>query len=448
MRTPLLVSLIFTIACSTSPNSGRQTPAEAIREVAYPVTGAPGDYDALLAATGNARVVLLGEATHGTHEFYVERARITERLIREKGFTAVALEADWSDAARVDRFVRGASKDRTAEEALGGFERFPRWMWRNREFAALVQTLRAHNESLPAAAPKVRVLGLDLYGVSESVRAASAESVTADAAAAKYVEEQYRCFDRYAGDPRRYGEEVLRRASASCEEEAEAAFSRVHAARLAAQTPAAREQLFSAEQHARVVRNGERYYREDVRGRVSTWNLRDLHMVETMEAISRFLQQQEGPAGGRVVVWAHNSHVGDARATDRKRYGEWNIGQLVRERLQVPNFSVGFSTFSGTVMAASAWGGEPEVKRLNDALRGSHGAILHEVPIAAYYIILRELNDSDLLRRPRHQRAVGVIYIPYGGWQYHYFEASLREQFDAVIHIDLTSAVEPLESGR
>ncbi|HEY0157746.1 MAG TPA: erythromycin esterase family protein [Thermoanaerobaculia bacterium] len=373
---PLLLVLLFLPACSTAPPD----PPPALAEHAHPLE----NYDPLIRAIGDAHLVLLGEATHGTHEFYVERAKITRRLITEKGFTGLALEADWSDAARVDRYVRGISEDTTAEAALGGFDRFPRWMWRNREFAELVEWIRTHNASLPANAPKVGVYGLDLYGMEES-------------------------------------REALKQLA----------------------NPTTPDEQFQKEQHERVVRNAEEYYREEQRGRVSTWNLRDRHMVATMAALQKYLMRKNGR--DHMVVWAHNSHVGDARATSRARFQEWNIGQLTRENWPTgASFTVGFTTHSGTVMAAHEWGGEPEVQQLRPSMRGSHGAIFHALAIPSFYLILKDVEERTVTT-PRQQRAVGVIYLPMHEATAHYFTATLREQFDAVIHIDQTRAVQPLD---
>jgi erythromycin esterase-like protein len=369
----------------------------------------------LFRAIGPAGLVLLGEATHGTHEFYTERARLTQRLIVEKKFTGVALEADWTDAARVDRYVRGESADRTAVEALGGFEDFPRWMWRNREFAELVEWLRNYNASLAPGALKVGVYGLDLYGIDESRPAVFTHLRAADPAFAEQAAKL----------------------------NAKQLLDAIMARRRKATDKRLLDELFSAEQNARVVKNAEEFHREEERGMVSTWNLRDRHMVETMSELQHYLLQRNGR--DHIVVWAHNSHVGDARATGRARYGEWNMGQLTREHWQRrASFTVGFSTHTGTVMAASRWGGEPQLQQLRESLRGSHGAVFHEMNLPSFYLILSEV-EARFVRTPREQRAVGVIYLPLTERQSHYFSATLREQFDAVVHIDRTRAVEPLD---
>jgi erythromycin esterase-like protein len=447
MRRVLIPLLVLLAACATSSPSPEQE-APALAAHAHPVTGATGDYDALIAATGPAALVLLGEATHGTHEFYRERARLTQRLIVEKGFRGLALEADWADASRVDRYVRGDGTDRTAEEALGSFTEFPRWMWRNGEFLQLVQWLRNYNDSLPPGAVKVGVYGLDLYGLAESIDAVVQHLEAVNPAAANEARRRYRCFAPYDNDPDRYGEAAARAGVRACTREAKEELAAVRA--LLDKAPVADkrllDELFAAEQNARVVQNGEEFYRQQVLGQVSTWNLRDRHMVATMDAVQRYLLRRNGR--DHIVVWAHNSHVGDARATAHKQWGEWNMGQLVREHWRRElSYTVGFSTDTGTVIAASVWGAEPQRKALNPSLRGSHGAILHEVGLPSFYILLKEV-ESALVKRPRSQRAVGVIYLPATERESHYFTATLREQFDAVVHIDRTTAVTPLDPVR
>jgi erythromycin esterase-like protein len=405
---PLLLPLLLALACHTA------TSPEPIDLHPHPLTGDANDYDPLLHAIGGAHLVLLGEATHGTHEFYVERMRITQRLIREKRFTALALEAEWADAARIDRYVKGQSTDRSAVEALGGFEDFPRWMWRNAEFASLVEWIRRHNQSLPPNAIRVGVYGLDLYGVDDSREAVQHHLQAVDPKLAQQVKKM----------------KVAQQVDA------------IHARRQKATDKRTLDELFYAEQNARVVRNGEEYYREQARGRMSTWNLRDRHMVVMMDELQRYLLQRNGH--DQIIVWAHNSHVGDARATGRARYGEWNMGQLVREHWPPgASFTVGFMTNTGTVMAAEAWEGAPRVQELRPSMRGSHGAIFHDVGLPRFLVLLGEV-DARAVRTPRQQRAVGVVYMPNVEAEAHYFTATLREQFDAVIHIDETKAVTAL----
>lgn len=442
MRRSLILLLSLAISCS----SGRdKASVEQATIAAHPITGAAGDYDPLMHAIGDARLVLLGEATHGTHEFYAERARISRRLIEEKGLRALALEADWTDVARVDRYVRGQGSDGSAAEALGDFRRFPRWMWRNEEFASLVQWIREYNAAQPADGEMVRIFGVDVYGVESSLPAVVEHLERVDAQLAKTVQERYACLTPYAGNMERYGRTAALQTSRSCQtavtDVLELLESRLDRARSVGDPQL--EQWFNATQNARVVRNGEAYFREGAVGRVSTWNLRDHHMVDTMRSIQQHLVTLHGRDG--MIVWAHNSHVGDARATDRTDIGELNMGQLVRQGTAVGStYIVGFSTNTGTVVAATNWGEPPQVKRLNSSIRGSHGALLHATGIPAFLLIL-ETVEQEWAREPRLQRAVGVIYRPQTEYQSHYYRATLAEQFDAVIHIDVTRALTPLD---
>jgi erythromycin esterase-like protein len=407
-----------------------------------PLDGAPGDYDELLRLIGDARVVLLGEATHGTHEFYRERARITQRLIEEKGFTIVAVEADWPDAYRMNRWVRGRSDDREAADALGGFARFPTWMWRNTDVVALVNWLRGYNETQPDPARQAGFYGLDLYSLYGSIAAVLEYLDEVDPEAASRARYRYACFEHFGEDSQAYGYAAEFGLSRSCEEAALAQLQEL-LARAAAPDPADDER-FVAEQNARLVRNAEEYYRTMFRGRVSSWNLRDRHMAETLTALLDHAGRRDGrPA--RAVVWEHNSHVGDARATDMGRAGEWNVGQLVRERHGRDAVLVGLTTHHGTVTAASEWDGPAERKRVRPALDGSYEALLHGLETPAFWLPLRDGASGTALAGHRLERAIGVIYLPESERISHYFHARLPEQFDAVIHFDETHAVEPLE---
>jgi erythromycin esterase-like protein len=383
------------------------TPRRQLETVVYPLTSAPADYDPLLALVANARFVLLGEASHGTHEFYRERAQITQRLIQEKGFTAVAVEADWPDAYRVNRYVRGSSDDTESVEALANFTRFPTWMWRNADVLDFVGWLRDYNDRRASATMQVGFYGLDLYSLHTSISAVLGYLDKVDVS--QLVELQRRAA-AYAGRDGRV----------------------------------APDEFFYAEQNARLVKNAEEYYRALFRGQASSWNLRDCHMAETLAALATYLQGQGPPA--RIVVWAHNSHLGDARATEMGQAGELNVGQLVRERYGQDAVLIGLSTYSGTVTAATEWDGPAERKRVRPALPDSYEALFHELHLGRFLVILR---DGDVaiapLCRPRLERAIGVIYRPETERLSHYFSARLPEQFDAVLHYDETRAVEPLE---
>ena len=418
----------------------------ALRETVQPLTGSPDDFRLLLDRVANARYVLIGEASHGTHEFYRIRAEITKRLIREKGFRAVAVEADWPDAYRVNRYVRGGGGDVDATQALVGFERFPQWMWRNADVLDFVGWLREHNDALR---PERRVgfYGLDLYSLNASMDAVLGYLRVVDPAAARRAEERYACFEEFGGDYQRYGHATSLGLRPTCEHEVIAQLvemrrdARRHAER---DGRVAADDQFFAEQNARVVANAERYYRAMFDDRVRSWNLRDHHMTDVLASLTTFLERDGTPA--KVVVWAHNSHLGDSRATELGMHGEVNVGQLVRQRAGADAVLVGFTTYAGTVTAASNWDEPATRMHVRPALPTSYEALFHEVGVRDFLLDLGVPTvASSGLRVPRLERAIGVIYRPRTERQSHYFQASLTEQFDVVLHYDATRAVEPLE---
>ncbi|HTN71215.1 MAG TPA: erythromycin esterase family protein, partial [Methylomirabilota bacterium] len=385
--------------------------AKLIREAAQPLTGSPKDYDPLLDLIGDTRFVLLGEATHGTHEFYRERAQITKRLIKERGFMAVAVEADWPDAYRVNRFVCGESEDAEAVDALGGFKRFPAWMWRNADVLDFVGWLRAHNDSLRAGAEKVGFYGLDLYSLRSSIEAVLAYLYKVDAASARRARNHYACFDHFGKDTQTYGLATGLGMSKSCEQEVVNELTELRLREveyLQRDGRVAADEFFFAEQNARLIKNAEQYYRSMFRGPVSSWNLRDHHMVETLDNLEAHLKEQRQKA--KIVVWAHNSHLGDARATEMSDRGEFNVGQLVRQKHDRGAVLVGFTTHSGTVTAASEWDAPAERKQVRPALEESFEAVFHELPYPRFMLSLRD-DESEAafnLRVPRLERAIGV----------------------------------------
>jgi erythromycin esterase-like protein len=420
-----------------------------VRSAAHPLVGAAEDYDGLVETIGESRFVLLGEASHGTHEFYRERAQITKRLIREKGFNAVAVEADWPDAYRVNRYVRGRGSDAEAIDALRGFRRFPAWMWRNADVLDFVGWLRAHNDSARPGTPKVGFYGLDLYSLHASMEAVIAYLDKVDPGAAERARRRYACFDHYKDDTQAYGFATAFGLGQSCENEVITQLVELHksAAEYALRDGRiAEDDYFYAEQNARLVTDAEQYYRTMYRAEVSSWNLRDRHMAATLDGLVEFIGR-DGPSA-KVVVWAHNSHLGDARATQMGAQGEWNVGQLVRERYGRDVVLVGFTTYSGTVTAASNWDAPAERKTVRPALPGSYEALFHETGLPRFLVRLRDTDQaSACLREPRLERAIGVIYRPETERTSHYFHASLARQFDVVLHFDQTRAVEPLERG-
>ena len=401
------------------------------------------DVQRIVSRLGPARVYLIGEASHGTQDFYNVRASITKHLIEHHGLRAVALEADWPDAYRVNRFVRGEGPDADANAALSGFERFPSWMWRNTEVLSFVRWLREWNDRHPNR--KVGVYGLDLYSLRTSVQAVIAYLDKVDPKAADLARARYACFDHYAGDTQAYGYA----ASAGIVESCEGAVVEqlIDLQRRAAEYAnrdgnVARDEFFVAEQNARLAINAEHYYRAIFRGRHSSWNIRDRHMADTFDALLEYLGRDGSQP--KIVVWAHNSHLGDARATEMADRGELNLGQLLRERHGTDVRSIGFTTYEGTVTASSSWDDEGERKVVRPALEGSVEYLLHAVGLPQFALFL---DDQQLggFATPLLERAIGVIYRPQTERQSHYFHARITSQFDALIHIDRTTALVPLE---
>ncbi len=422
----------------------------AVRDAALPLGGGADDYDELLDRIGHARFVLLGEASHGTHEFYEARARITMRLVMERGFDAVAIEGDWPDTSRANRYVRGLGDDTSAPEALAGFRRFPTWMWRNTAFVDFVEELREWNLGR-ATAGRTGLYGLDLYSLNASMAAVLAYLEDADPALAARARERYACFEPFGGDSQVYGMMTGLGSTPSCQRGVLRTLMDLQRRRLdeAARElhdPHDREARFDAEQNAALVRDAERYYRTMYLGDVSSWNLRDTHMAATLWAVERHLSRPGRPA--RLVVWAHNSHLGDARATEMgQARGEHNLGQLARERQGDAAFLVGFTTQGGSVTAASDWDARAEHLRVNPARPDSIEGLLHDTGRGN---LLLPLRDEPMLARvldaPLLERAIGVIYRPATERRSHYFHAQVARQFDAIVHIDRTRAVMPLEA--
>jgi erythromycin esterase-like protein/predicted phosphoribosyltransferase len=411
--------------------------------------GTGDDLAPLLARCAAAEVVCLGEATHGTHEFYRLRQELTRRLITEHGFAAVAAEADWSSAHRLHRYVAGApGADRDAVEALGDFRHFPQWMWRNADVLDFAGWLRDHNATLPPA-ERVGFYGLDLYAMHASMHGVVAYLEQVDPDGAARARARFACFEHFGEDPLVYGRSTRMGIAASCEEEAAAQLAELQGRRLQAVAAGAGPEglaaLFVAEQHARVVRNAERYYRALFDPQAVAWNLRDRHMAGTLGGLRRFLVRHGRPP--KVVVWAHNSHVGDARATTMADDGQLSLGQLARELFGLPAVAlVGFTTYAGTVTAAERWDGPAAVMAVRPALDESVEWVLHEAGVGAGTLVP---DASPALREalevPRLSRAIGVIYRPATERASHYLSVALARQYDAVVHVDHTRAVEPLE---
>lgn len=393
------------------------------------------DFAAFADRLADAKVVLLGEASHGTSEFYRARAAITKRLIERHGFRIVAVEADWPDAAAIDRYVRW-KPHRPDEEAP--FQRFPVWMWRNVEVDQFIRWLRDRNE----AAPSVRAgfFGLDLYSLDTSIRAVIDYLDAVDPATANVARERYACLRPWAGAHVDYGRAALERGFAPCEEAVVGMLQSLLAKRLdyCAQDG---EAFFDAAQNARLVRDAEVYYRAMYYGSAQSWNLRDRHMFETLEALVG-----EERLGGKAIVWAHNSHIGDARETGMSERGEHNLGQLCRERWGDGALLVGFGTDRGTVAATTDWGDDMEIKQVRPALPSSYEAIARATGIPRYLVDFRRADASRRapLSERRLERFIGVIYRPETERWSHYVESALARQFDVYLWFDETAAISPL----
>jgi protein-L-isoaspartate(D-aspartate) O-methyltransferase len=395
------------------------------------------DLAPLLERIGDARVVLLGEATHGTSEFYRLRGRITRELVERKGFAIIAAEADWPDAARIDHYVRDL--EHPAPDWVA-FTRFPTWMWRNHEVRELVDWLREHNRALP---PERRAgfYGLDLYSLYTSIAAVLAYLDEIDPETAALARERYGCLTPWESDPAKYGLAALTQRYRSCEDEAVHMLQELLDRRLAYRVRDG-ERYFDAVQNARLVAQAERYYRVMYYGGPQSWNLRDTHMFKTL----RRVMEARG-VGSKAVVWAHNSHVGDASATEMGARGETNIGQLCRESLGRDVYAIGFGTDHGTVAAASDWGSPMEVKPVRPSHPRSYEQVCHASGIGRFLLGLRGEDElRSLLMEPRLERAIGVIYRPETELASHYFAAHLPRQFDEYVWFDESHALRPLES--
>jgi len=403
--------------------------------------------------------VLLGEATHGTQEFYLARAAITKDLVAKHGFEAVAIEADWPNSYRANQYVMGCgSRDANAQEALSGFCRFPRWMWMNTVVAEFIEWLREHNKPRQANR-RVGFYGLDLYSLTASRRAVIDYLDKVDSGAAERARRRYECFDHVGKDPQRYGLEVatgVRGRGKSGVVAQLVEMLRNTQEQLERYTTEGTEDhgsaaAFYAEQNARVVKNAEEYYTSMFDVSRESWNVRDTHMMETLERLVGWIRVRDG-GHGKVVVWAHNSHLGDCRATQMGRQGnQLNLGQLVREKWGKRCKNIGFTTYTGTVMAADDWGAPGKVKKVVPAREDSFEWALNQRGESFFLPLAREEACEEVeqdLGGEKLERAIGVIYLPHIERTSHYFYAELTRQFDGVVHFRKTSALKPLEAGR
>ncbi len=427
------------------PVRGRSRPtsiAHLVREEAIPFAEIEGhDLGSLVERIGDARLVLIGEATHGTSEFYRMRAEITKALITSGGFDFVAIEADWPDAQTLNRWVKGQSPIIRPDQPFVPFQRFPTWMWRNHETLAFVDWLRGWNESARGERAPVGFHGLDLYSLFTSIQAVLEFLDRVDPEAASSARRRYACLSPWEADPAAYGRAAIQGRYRVCEREAVAMLRDLMERRLDYATRDG-EAVFDAVQNARLVTHAESYYRAMYYGSNESWNLRDRHMFETIET----LLAHYGPAS-KAVVWEHNSHLGDASATEMGTRGQLNVGQLCREKFGQGAFLIGFGTDRGSVAAASDWDGPMEVMTVRPAHAESYERICHDAAVAAFFLHLREPGREVLryeLEPARLERAIGVIYRPDTELQSHYFHASLPHQFDEYVWIDQTRAVRPI----
>jgi protein-L-isoaspartate(D-aspartate) O-methyltransferase len=423
--------------------SGAATVAKLVREVAEPIVDIEtAPIDALLDRIADARVVLLGEATHGTSEFYRMRARITRELIMHRGFQFVAVEADWPDAARIDDYVLGGRPRSSLQ--FTPFARFPTWMWRNEEVERFTEWLRLHNAEQPSPERKAGFHGLDLYSLFTSIAAVLAYLDDVDPDAARVARLRYGALTPWQKDPAAYGKAVLVGRYRSSEA-AVVAMLRDMLERRIDYASKDGDRFFDAAQNARVVADAEQYYRAMYYGSAASWNLRDTHMFDTLQSLLAFY----GP-GSKGIVWEHNSHVGNAAATEMSARGELNVGQLCRVKFGQSAYIVGFGTDHGTVAAASSWDEPMQLMRVRPAHADSYERICHDSGVRAFALPLREPARSavrDELASPRLERAIGVIYRPETELASHYFNAILPRQFDEYVWFDETSAVRPLEAN-
>lgn len=422
------------------------------------------DYDALIDRIADANYVLLGEETHGTLEFYRTRMLLSQKLIAEKGFMAVAIEGDWPDTFQVHRYINGDTKITSAEAALTAFKRFPTWMWRNKTIVSFISWLKEYNLKLKTPSDvsssvsantsakhlknTIGFYGLDIYSLYTSIDAVIRYLNKTDPDAAQRAMERYACFDHVKPDPQNYGYLTSLGIKKNCIKEAideliDLQNDAYHL--LKKNNDVAADEYFHIVQNARVIKNAENYYRVMFEDHHSSWNVRDSHMAETIDVLKDHLENKwQRPA--KIIIWAHNSHVGDARATEMGSKGELNIGQLVREKYGHHAYLIGFSTYNGTVIAADNWGEQPKCKTVTPGLAGSYEALFHDLRYKQFYLNLKD--DPRLeqhLQIPRLQRAIGVIYRPETERTSHYYFTRLPNQFDIIIHIDQTTALSPLD---
>lgn len=407
------------------------------------------DLSSFLDCVGDRSIVMLGEASHGTHEFYSERAELTKLLVEKKGFNVVAIEGDWPDAYKVNQYIKSKVQDTSAADALKGFSRFPTWMWDNTVVYEFVEWLRDHNARSTKSSDLVSFYGLDIYSLYRSIDETVKYLEKVDPEGAVRAKSRFDCFSRFGEDCQYYGMVTSLGFAKDCENEVVEQLVDITKNEIlyTKNSDDASEEFFSTEQNTRLIQAAERYYRTMFDKTQSCWNLRDTHMADTVDRIRKNLLEKN--IVPKIVIWAHNSHVGDARFTERAEKDEINIGQLLKQRYGDHVVSIGFLTYDGTVTAASNWDGITERKSVVPALQGSYERLFHMLEIPRFFLDFRnDKSVKEALYGPMLERAIGVIYRPETERQSHYFLAELSRQFDSIVFIDRTHAVKPLTLTR
>lgn len=403
------------------------------------------NYRILLDQVSDQRFIGIGEATHGTQEFYHLRAEVTKRLILEAGFNAVVIEGDWPDAYQINHYIKNGQPIPSMQTLEVFKKRFPEWMWANKEVLNFIEWLKEYNHGYSDPQQKIGFYGLDMYSLYTSVDQVIQGLEKLDPEAAYQARKRYACLEIFRPDPQVYGYASTHHGNKDCEQAVLAELQALQAymqKSMVENSSEEKEKLFYILQNARLVKSAESYYKAMYLDNVLSWNLRDQHMMETVVALEEYLRTclNKPP---KIIVWAHNSHLGDARATEHARLGEWNLGQLLREEYPQECLLIGFSTYQGYVMAASNWGDPGKIQKLNPAIRSSYEDFFHQVGHENFLLDLTE-DISDLLKEPNFLRAVGVIYKPETEFQSHYLQTYLSKQFDLLFHMDTTHAVQPL----
>lgn len=397
------------------------------------------DLDPLFDRIGDAGVVMLGEASHGTHEYYTWRAHITKRLVEEKGFNFIAVEGDWPDCYRLNRFVKGYdTENKSAFKVLHAFDRWPTWMWANWEIVALSDWLQKHNTGLPAD-KKVGFYGLDVYSLWESMECIIQYLQKTDPKALKVAEDAYQCFEPYRKDEGQSYARASQFVPELCENEVLHLLKEIQQKLPTYNTD--HENVFNAEQNALIAVNAERYYRAMIKGGPHSWNVRDRHMADTLERLLQF-----HGANSKVVVWEHNTHIGDARATDMIDEGMFNIGELAKLQYNDKGVVlVGFGSYKGTVMAGKSWGSAMQPIQMPEAEKGSWEYLLHNAGNENKLLLMEDFADNDMFMENHiGHRAIGVVYNPAYEQYGNYVPSLLPLRYDAFIYLDETKALHPL----